>query len=349
MTERLNPLAQLVLARLREFWREPGIVFWVFGFPLLMALGLGLAFRSKTPARPLVAVVLVDDSASVAKLSETLGRAHELQARVLPADEAFRALTRAKVDVVVELSNQGAHYRFDPTQDKSPIAKMVVDGVLQRASGRIDPLSSREDVVSEPGARYIDFLMPGLIAMNVMGSSMWGVGYNLVVARKRKLLRRYAVTPMRRSHFLLSYFFSRALFLVLELGVLLGFGKLVFGCTIQGHLTTFLLIGFLGAGAFAGISLLIGARIQNTEAANGWMNLLQLPMWVLSGTFFSYERFPAFLHLPIELLPLTALVNAMRAVFNDGAGLLQLGFPLAVLAVWGGAGFALALKWFRWQ
>ncbi|HSC86045.1 MAG TPA: ABC transporter permease, partial [Polyangiaceae bacterium] len=183
----------------------------------------------------------------------------------------------------------------------------------------------------------------------LMGSSMWGVGYNLVVARKRKLLRRYAVTPMRRSHFLLSYFISRSLFLVLELGALLLFGSLVFGCKMQGSLASFLLLGFWGAAAFAGISLLIGARVENTESANGWMNLLQLPMWVLSGTFFSYERFPEFLHLPIQMLPLTALCDALRAIYNDGAGLPTLGFPLLVLSVWGGAGYLLALRSFKWQ
>lgn len=345
--ERLNPLVELVQARLREFWREPGIVFWVFGFPLLMALGLGMAFRSKPPEMPEVAVLV---EGADRKLADALVQSKDLHAKIYDDErEAFRALTHARVDVIVELSEKGARYRFDPTQDKSPHARLVVDGILQQQSGQTRPLATEQVTVSEPGSRYIDFLLPGLIAMNLMGSSMWGVGYNLVVARKRKLLRRYAVTPMRRSHFLLSYFFSRALFLALELGVLVAFGKLIFGCRLEGSLFSFLIVGFLGAASFAGISLLIGARIDNTESANGWMNLIQLPMWVLSGTFFSYERFPEFLHFPIELLPLTALVNALRAIYNDGAGLASLGPELAVMAVWGGAGYLLALRSFKWQ
>ncbi len=350
MKENPNPLAELIKARLREFWREPGIVFWVFGFPLLMALGLGLAFRSKTPEKPLVALVRVDQSPASDKLARALVQSDQLKAE-LYADQAsaFRALTRARVDVVAELSESGVRYRYDPTQDKSPHAQLLADDVLQEASGRTRPLASERTVVSEPGSRYIDFLLPGLIGMNLMGSSMWGVGYNLVVARKRKLLRRYAVTPMKRSHFLLSYFISRSLFLVLELGALLAFGALIFGCELQGSLLAFCVVAFAGAASFAGISLLIGARVENTESANGWMNLIQLPMWVLGGTFFSYERFPEFLHLPIELLPLTALINGLRAIYNDGIGLMSLGFPLAVLAVWGGAGYLLALRSFKWQ
>jgi ABC-type multidrug transport system permease subunit len=185
--------------------------------------------------------------------------------------------------------------------------------------------------------------------MNIMGSSMWGVGYNFVLARKRRLLRRYAVTPMRRGHFLLSYFLSRILFLTLELVVMLGFGALVFGTVVRGSYFTLGLLGFLGAAAFAGVSLIVGARVDNTEVANGWMNFIQMPMWVLSGAFFSYERFPEWLHTPIRLLPLSSLVDAIRGVSNAGATLADCAFQIAVLVVWSVVGFAIALRTFRWQ
>jgi ABC-type multidrug transport system permease subunit len=190
--------------------------------------------------------------------------------------------------------------------------------------------------VSEKGSRYVDFLVPGLIGLNLMGSSMWGIGFNLVLARKRKLLRRYAVTPMRRGHFLLSYFFSRSLFLVMELAVLIGFGKLIFGTTIQGSFPALIVASVLGASAFAAIGFLIGARLTSTEVAGGWMNFVQLPMWLLSGSFFSYERFPEWLQLPIKLLPLTAANDAIRRVYNEAGTLSKLGF-------------AIALRAFRWQ
>lgn len=349
-----HPLAELVKARLREFLREKGMVFWVFVFPLLMAVGLGIAFRSRPPDPSRVAVVApapADTSSTPVpgNLLAALDDSDRLVVHQLSEAEARRSLARGKVDVVLLWQQRAPVYLYDLSNERGVGARHVVDDVLQRAAGRIDPLPPREITISEPGTRYIDFLLPGLIGLNLMGSSMWGVGYNLVVARKRRLLRRYAVTPMRRTHFLLSYFFSRSVFLVLELSWLVLFGALVFDTLVRGSYATLILTAFLGAASFAGLSLLIGARVENTESANGWMNLVQLPMWVLSGAFFSYERFPEWLHAPIRLLPLTALVDALRAVFNDGASLVALAPQLAVLMVWGGLGFFVALRTFRWQ
>lgn len=340
-----SPLAELVKARLREFLREPGYVFWVFGFPLLLAVGLGLAFREKQPERPRIAVVAeASDHRTVALLKDT-----RIRAERLPREQAVRELARTKVDVVVELRDGEPLLRFDPSQERSQLARMLVENSLQRAAGRKDPVAIKEQTVSDPGSRYVDFLMPGLIGLNLMGSSMWGIGFNLVLARKRRLLRRYAVTPMHRSHFLLAYFFSRSIFLLLELLMLMGFGKLIFGITLQGNPLSVGVLAFVGAASFAGISLIVGARLDNTEVANGWMNFIMLPMWMLSGSFFSYERFPEWLQLPIRILPLTAINDALRAVYNEGATLLSLGFQLGVLVAWGMVGFAVALKTFRWQ
>jgi ABC-type multidrug transport system permease subunit len=267
----------------------------------------------------------------------------------LTADAAKRALVAGKVDLVVEWSGGKPELRFDPTYERGPVARLVATDVIQGAAGRRDPLTIVDKKTTEPGSRYIDFLLPGLIGMNLMGSSMWGVGYNLVLARKRRLLRRYAVTPMRRGHFLLAYFFSRVLFLGIELVVLLGFGRLVFGTVVRGSYATLGLVAFLGAAAFAAVSLIVGARVENTDVANGWMNFVQLPMWVLSGAFFSYERFPEWLHAPIRLLPLTALVDALRSVSNAGATLAEIASPVAVMGAWCAMGFFIALRTFRWQ
>jgi ABC-2 type transport system permease protein len=340
-----NPLVELIKTRIREFMREPGYVFWVFGFPLLLAFGLGLAFREKKPEVPRVAVVAEADPAR----TRALFQSPHVKAESLPAAEAEHALGRSKVDLVVDARGPELLLRMDPTQERARFARVVADDVLQRGAGRSDPLTVREQTVSEHGSRYIDFLLPGLIGLNLMGSSMWGIGFNLVLARKRRLLRRYAVTPMRHSHFLLAYFFSRSTFLALELALLVGFGKLIFDTTIQGSVVGLIVAAFLGAAAFAGISLVVGARLDNTEVANGWMNFVQLPMWIVSGSFFSYERFPEWLQLPIRVLPLTAVTDTLRAIYNDGATLANLGFELAVLAGWSVLGFAIALKTFRWQ
>jgi len=344
-----SPLWELTKTRLREFLREPGAVFWVFVFPMLMAIGLGVAFRSRPPDLPRVGVVMGAAAVEHDPGARSLFESKRVRAERFRSEEAERALAAGKVDLVVEWDGKKPVFHFDPTYERGPVARLVASDVLQTAAGRKDPLTIDEKNSTEPGSRYIDYLLPGLIGMNLMGSSMWGVGYNLVVARKRRLLRRYAVTPMRRGHFLLSYFFSRLLFLGLELGVLLGFGALVFGTVVRGSYATLGLIAFLGAAAFAAVSLVVGARVENTEVANGWMNFVQLPMWVLSGAFFSYERFPEWLHGFIRLLPLTALVDGLRAVSNAGATLADSAPQILVMSVWCAAGFFVALRTFRWQ
>jgi ABC-type multidrug transport system permease subunit len=342
--DRLSPLAELTKTRLREFFREPGMIFWVFGFPLVMAIGLGLAFRSRPPDKPRVAVV-----AAGSELARALVADDSLAAVELPVDAAQRGLARARYDLLVELTGEQPVYRYDPQLPAARLARALTDAAVQRAAGRVEALRPVDEPSSAPGTRYIDFLIPGLIAMNVMGSSLWSIGYNLVVARKRKLLRRYAVTAMRRSHFLLSYFLARGVFLSIELVVLVAFGVLAFGTHVQGSLLALLVACGLGATAFAGLGMLVGSRVESTEVAQGWMNFVQLPMWVLSGIFFSNETFPDWLMPFIRLLPLTALADALRLVYNEGAGLMDAASQLYVLIGWSVLGFGLSLRGFRWQ
>ncbi len=342
----MHPLWQLTLARWRELYREPGVMFWVFGFPVLLAAGLGIAFKEKPAPTPRVAVV-----EGVPWLEQALA-GPALERVVLDEADAHEALRRGKVDVVVAAvpgDTPRVAYRFDPANDQSRFARLIVDGVVQRALGREDAIAAQDEQVSEPGSRYIDFLVPGLLGLNLMSSSLWGIAYALVLSRKRKQLKRLAATPMRRSHFLLSYLLSRSALLVAEVLSLLLVGWLLFDVIVRGSWLAFGVLTLLGAAAFAGVGMMIAARITSTEVAGGWLNFVMLPMWLLSGSFFSYERFPEWSHALIEWLPLTALNDGLRAVMNDGAGLLDVGFELAVLTVWGALGFALALGRFRWQ
>jgi ABC-type multidrug transport system permease subunit len=240
-------------------------------------------------------------------------------------------------------------FRFDPTREEARQARHVVEDELQRALGRVDAVTVIEAHVTEPGARYIDFLLPGLIALNLMGSSMWGIGYAVVDSRRRHLLKRFAATPMRRSSFLLSFVLSRLVFLFLELAALIAVGRLVFGVTVLGSYLDVLLLSVLGAAAFAGLSLLIAARVTSIEAVSGWMNLVMLPMWLLSGTFFSYNRFPEVVQPFIRALPLTALNDSLRAVINRGQGLGAVALEAALLAAVAVISFVVAVRVFRWQ
>lgn len=350
-----RPLVELTKTRVREFWREPEALFWVFVFPVLLACALGIAFRNTAPEQVRVAVESSGANGGDAdRLRASLAAASpDVSATVLSPDEAQQALRSGRVALVVraagEAATQSFDYRFDPTRPESRMARLVVDDALQRSLGRRDVTAARDERVSEPGARYIDFLIPGLIGLNLMGSGMWGLGFTVVHARSRKLLKRFAATPMRRTHYLLSFMLSRLVFLGLEVGAILGFAWLAFDVRVHGSLAGVGLITLVGALAFAGIGLLIAARPRTIEGVSGWMNFVMLPMWLLSGTFFSSERFPQILQPVIKVLPLTALNEAMRAVMNDGASLASNWPQLLILAAWAVVSFFFALKVFRWQ
>jgi ABC transporter DrrB family efflux protein len=343
----LRPLLELTRAHLLELVREPGVLFWVFGFPILLAIGLGIAFRSRPPEAARVAVIGADPAAA-SRAASALAASPDLEAEVLSSTAAFEALEQTKVALVVEVRGSTAAYHFDPLQPESRLARLAAAGALERAAGRADRMGAIDLPVEERGRRYIDFLLPGLLGLNLMGSSMWGIGFAVVDARSRKLMKRFAATPMRRWAYLASFIFSRAILLIFEVAALVTFGALAFDVRIQGSLFDLGVLAAAGAASFAGLALLIAARPSRPEVASGWMNFAMMPMWILSGALFSYQRFPEALHPFLRALPLTALNDALRAVVNDGASIFALGSQLVVLAIWGAASFALALRWFRW-
>jgi ABC-2 type transport system permease protein len=340
-----HPLVELTLARVRELIREPEAVFWVFVFPILLAAILGLAFRSRPPDALPVAVV--EGPAAEARM-QALQAESSLKPQRLPEAQARAALVRGRVVLVVSAEKPPA-YTYDPTQPESRAARMAVDAALQRAAGRADAFAPGAVEVTEPGARYVDFLVPGLLGMNLMGTGMWGVGFSLVVARNGKLLKRLVAAPARRSHLLAAQLLSRLIFLVPEAGALLIFAWALLHVPMRGSLVALAVVSLLGALAFTGLGLLTAARPRTIEGVSGIMNLVMVPMWVFSGIFFATERFPAGAQPFIKALPLTALNDALRAVMLDGSALTALGPQLLNLTVWGALSFAIALRIFRWQ
>ena len=341
----------LLWARILELKREPEVVFWVFIFPLLLAAGLGIAFRNK-PADVTSVVVIAGDGAqkTVVMLQNSSGHS-TIRATVLDRDAALNAFHVGKYDLAIEANSDGSYtYYYDPARPESVLSRAEIDAALQSAAGRKDALTTSSHSSSEPGSRYIDFLIPGLLGMNLMNSGMWGVGFALVEMRQRKLLKRFVATPMRRSDFLLALTSSRLVLMVIEVGLLLGFGVLVFHMRVQGwrSILSVLLLASLGAVTFGGVGLLTACRAQKIESVSGLINLVMMPMWIFSGVFFSYDKFPAMAHPFIKALPLTALNDALRATIIEGASLGSQSGRLLVLAVWGGVSFVLALRWFRW-
>jgi ABC-2 type transport system permease protein len=355
---------QLLWVRILELKREPEVVFWVFVFPLLLAAGLGIAFRNK-PADT-VSVVVIDGPGAQKTLtmlqagpegnppdkntaSQSSSVVSTIRAAMLDRDAALRAFHFGKYDMAVEAKSDGSYtYYYDPARPESVLARAEVDATLQSAAGRKDALATSATASSEPGSRYIDFLIPGLLGMNLMNSGMWGVGFALVEMRQRKLLKRFVATPMRRSDFLMALLSSRLVLMVIEVGLLLGFGVLFFHMRVLGSLFSVALLGALGAVSFGGVGLLTACRAQKIESVSGLINLVMMPMWIFSGVFFSYQRFPAMAQTFIKALPLTALNDALRATILEGASIGSQSGRLLVLAVWGGVSFLLAMRWFRW-
>jgi ABC-type multidrug transport system permease subunit len=339
----------LLAARTKEMQREPEVIFWVFLFPLLLAFGLGIAFRSRPASVPSVAIAA--DPGADALLQMAQHSPQSLHAQIVPEAEALDGFRLGRYDlVIIPHGDTGGslEYRYDPARPESVLARSLADNVLQSAAGRKNPLPTSERASSEPGARYIDFLIPGLVGMNLMNSGMWGVGFALVDYRQRKLLKRFVATPMRRSDFLLALTSSRLVLMIVELGFLLGLGIAMFHMRVVGSWLAIVLLGALGSGAFAGLGLLTASRAQKIESVSGLMNLVMMPMWIFSGVFFSYERFPAALHPLIRALPLTALNDALRATILQGAPLAAQAGRLGVLLAWMVVSFVLALSWFRW-
>lgn len=349
MAEFGRSIRALVAVRLKEFFREPEAVFWTYGFPIVLALGLGIAFRDKPVEQVTVGLAEWAAPAEVAAVA-LAGDSTFLVSRYRDSSAAAHALRTGKVALVVIPRGAAEYaYRFDDTRPEAAVARLRVDDLLQRAAGRQDPAPVREEIVRERGSRYIDFLLPGLVALNLMGSGVWGTGFSIVDARRRKLLKRLLATPMSRAEYLASFPLAQLLLLVVEVGTILAFGVLAFDVPVRGSLAALGIVCGIGSLTFGAMGLLAAARPTTIEGASGLMNLMLMPMWVLSGVFFSSARFPELVQPVIKALPLTALVDALRLIMLEGASLAGVTGQLAVMAAWLVGGFVVALRIFRWQ
>ena len=349
-----HPLTQLVLSRMREFWRQPAAVFWVYGFPLLMMVALGTAFRNRPVDKIAVTVVAGSRAETIQKVLQQderfVGPGGGVE--ILSPEICRQRLRTGKTLLIVSTDSQsGSNFTFtyDPERPGSVMARDVINNLLQTAAGRRDPATVEDITVREPGGRYIDFLVPGLLGMGLMGGGMWGVGFAIVNLRIRKLLKRYLATPMKRSHFLGSMMISRLLFTVTEVLILVLAARWLFGVVNHGSFVAAAVLVILGACQFGGIGLLVASRAETTETVSGLMNLVMLPMWIGSGVFYSIERFPASLQTVLNLLPLTPLIHSLRSVMQDGVSLLALLPEIGLISLWTVVTFALAMRWFRWQ
>ena len=340
-----TPLRELTLARVRSFVLEPEALFWTFGFPIMMALGLGIAFRERGTE---AAAVGIERGSVAERYAPALDAAEGVDLTLLSPDSAAAALRKG--DIAVLLTGRDTLvYRYDPARSESNAARLTADDVVQRAAGARPAVATIQDRDRRRGSRYIDWVLPGLIGMNLMSTGLWGMGFGIVQMRQKKQLKRMSSTPMRKRDFLLAQILARLVFIALEVPPVVLFAWLAFGVTVQGSVVALSLIVLLGAMAFAGLGLLASARTRTIEGLSGALNLVMFPMFVLSGVFFPASRYPDAIQPFIQALPLTALNDALRAVYNDGLGFTAYAGEIAILAAWMVIGFLLTLRWFRWQ
>lgn len=344
-----SSMVQLTLVRFREFIREPEAVFWTFVFPILLAAGLGIAFRQRGPDK--VQIGVVTSAPASAAVIQSLKADSTLVVTTYDDSAAALALRTGKVALLVLPGSvkDSVHYVYDRGRSEAVNARLMVDRAVQTGAGRVDAVRATDTYVTEAGSRYIDFLIPGLLGMNLMGSSIWGLGFSIVTARSKKLLKRLMATPMSRAQYLLSYMCSRLVFLILEVVTLVGFGHWAFGVPLRGSVVTLFLICLLGAISFGGLGLLTASRAKTTEAVSGIMNFIMLPMWIFSGVFFSSANFPNAVQPFIRILPLTAVNDALRANMLEGATFAAVTPQMVIILVWGVVTFFAALKLFRWR
>ncbi len=337
-----SSLYQLTATRLKLTLREPEAIFWIFIFPILLAIGLGIAFRNR-PADVLPVGATTD------QLTQALAADNGLKATEMGETAGVHALAVGTIVLLAEQSGDGVVYRYDNTNPDARTARMIAGDAIERAAGRKDVLTAANDLVHETGSRYIDFVVPGLLGMNLMGSAMWGLGFSIVDGRQKKLLKRMVASPMPRWQYLAGYLLSRLVMLAVEVVVFLGFAKLVFGVPFRGPLWELGLLCILVSLVFSALGLLVASRAKTMEAVSGLMNLVMLPMWILSGVFFSASRFPAIVQPLVRALPLTAAIDAIRGNMLQGVRLEQLTAQIGILLLWCAVPFAVSLKIFRWR
>lgn len=363
-------LGQLIQAHLKEIIREPGVLFWGIVFPILMSLGLGIAFTQKQDSTRKIAVLTGTESPLMDSLLSVYATAgidpgsdsthYEMRiqnARIgnmnflfypMNWDEALVALKRGVVNVIISEDGKEPEYHFDPLNPDAQLSYLKLSEYF--GEGRTVVSESTSDIrpLTLQGTRYIDFLIPGLLAMGIMMSTMWGLSYGMIEKRSKKLLRRMVATPMKKSYFLISFMTVRTLMNFLEAVLLIIFAWLVFGISIQGSIPALLALFIAGNIGFAGLAFIISSRTARTEIGNGLINVLVMPMMILSGIFFSYHNFPDMVIPIIKYMPLTLVADGMRSIFIEGAGLAQIAVPVIILTGGGSIFFLLGLKFFRW-
>jgi ABC-type multidrug transport system permease subunit len=362
-----NQLLQLIKCRFLETNREHEALFWGNIFPVLISIGLGLKKKKKNETKFNIITVgqnycKLDSLLNIYAQKNIKNGKEFIEWKVdditlgntvfnfIPNnwDEAIIALKRGESDIIITDSLENIHYHFDPYNSQAQLAHAKLSALLKNPTN-INTAQQYIAPLTLKGVRYIDFFIPGLMAFGLMSSILWGISYTIIECRSQKLLRRMIATPMKKSNYLIAMMFVRTVMNIVEALILILFAWLIFDIQIQGNIAALTLLFIAGNIAFTGIAVLVSSRTSKTEAGTGLINLVQMPMMLLSGIFFSYYNFPEWSIGAIKLLPLTALADGFRSIFNEGAGWMEIMLPTAALSMLGLVCFIIGMKLFKWQ
>jgi ABC-2 type transport system permease protein len=341
-------LINLILVNFKTFFREPAILFWAVFFPIILAWVLGVAFSNK--GESLRTVYVTGDSAIPEKISgekvlgQETGNVYRIRFQKASEPEAIRAVKRGLITLFIEVKADSLIYHFDPLNSDAQLTHLI----LERSFADVRASNTSIDPLKTTGTRYVDFLIPGMIALGIMNSCIWGIGWSLVESRMKKLLRRIVATPLNKTIFFSSQMITRIILGIFEITLLIAFSYFFFGTRITGSIPALVVVFLAGVFAFAGIAILMASRTSNTEVANGLVNAVTLPMMILSGVFFNYHNFPDWAIPIIQALPLTLVADSIRSIFIEGADLMEVLRPVLVLCAIGLVAFSAGLRVFKW-
>lgn len=324
-------------ARNREFVRDRSALSWNILFPVFIVLGFAFAFTDEQVDRYKVGVIDQQGDVALAFLSSRY--VQFIQVRLHDRQSSIQKVQRHQLDLLLDTSGQ--QYWVN---DSSPSGYMLEKMLL--ASGGEKYI---KQAITDQQIRYVDWLVPGVLGMNMMFSSLFGVGYVVVRYRKNGVLKRLYATPLSPMEFLSAQIVSRLWLIVLITVVVYIVCDLMIDFAMYGSYLNLLLVFSLGAFAMISMGLIVAARVKSEEMAGGLLNLMSWPMMFLSGVWFSLEGLHPWIQKLALIFPLTHITEAARVIMIDGAGLAVIWPNLLALALMSIIFLLLGVRLFRWE
>jgi ABC-type multidrug transport system permease subunit len=337
----------MIKCRAREFFREPSAFVFVILMPIVWMLALGFSFSND---RSIVyRIGLANDSALPSEIKNSIGNAGNIKVVEGSQDDLFNQFKRNDIELMVTYDEGRFGLTFDPDNPNAKSAELITRNIIQEGSGRKDVAIIESHAIKASGNRYVDFLIPGLIGLTVMTSSLFGVGMTMVANRRDQLLKRFLITPINAREYIVSHIFGRFFVLFFELtGVLLA-GWLIFRFKVQGNFLSFLAFVSLGTAVFTALGILLASRLKVIGTYSGITNLITFLLVGLSGVFFSTAILPTWLQDVVTYLPLAPFVTGLRKLAIEAAPFVELKHEVGLMCVYL-VGISMAAKrLFRWS